>query len=519
MVKVLSIFLNEYLKIDVSMEQLGKKLFEHSNYPSLLSIVDTLKEFTKDVKTIKIDKDEVLNFKPPFLAHSNTEKGGIIIVESIKKKFVRWSSTSTKHKKESLESFKKLLSGVIIIADPAAHTKEMSKKIISGFLFKKKKSIIYTLYSVLGIIFCYIAFKNIFFPTLLFLFSVMLLGGYLSWLLILQKIRGDSDAVSCKDTSQISCNSILNSKASAFWGLQIADIGFVYFTGSALNLLLSNSLDVLVPFLSVISLLSLPYPFFSMYYQGIIFKKWCVICVIIQALLIINFLILYQFLSFPDISIYFIFQTSLLFFIALLILYYIKPILDDVFNYNEYKGFMKEVRKNPHVLTAILLSQPIVDLDTLNFEMHFGNKSATNQIIFVSNPFCHFCSIAHHKLERLLKQFPDQISLVVVFKLPKTNNEEHLQVANQIIGLYFEKGNDYALEALYSWYQNRRKNFSTWSSEFNVENNKEYDEVLKSHDYWCSSYNIRHTPTVIYNKRLLPKFIKIEDLAKVINLN
>jgi len=96
----------------------------------------------------------------------------------------------------------------------------------------------------------------------------------------------------CHLNKATNCNTVLNDKASKVFGwFGWADVGFVYFTGGFLFLLL-NLNEQSLSLLAILSALSVPYPLFSIYYQGFVLKKWCPMCLGIQLILIIEFILL-----------------------------------------------------------------------------------------------------------------------------------------------------------------------------------------------------------------------------------
>ncbi len=94
----------------------------------------------------------------------------------------------------------------------------------------------------------------------------------------------------CMGGAKVNCNAILSSKAAKLFSwLSWSEVGFYYFTGSFLYLLIAP-LDALkiLPFLN---LLSLPFVFFSLYYQKAVAKQWCSLCLAVQAVLVLEFLV------------------------------------------------------------------------------------------------------------------------------------------------------------------------------------------------------------------------------------
>lgn len=71
------------LKIKVTKNTILDLLQSHPDYPSLLSISDTLKKINIETLALKIDNDQFLNLPLPFIAIQNDTNNSFIIVETI----------------------------------------------------------------------------------------------------------------------------------------------------------------------------------------------------------------------------------------------------------------------------------------------------------------------------------------------------------------------------------------------------------------------------------------------------
>ena len=106
--------------------------------------------------------------------------------------------------------------------------------------------------------------------------------------LLLQSIDANNPLMKkvCGSDSNKNCNAILSSKAAkVIEGLSWSEVGFFYFAGTLLILLFNSSNDTVMGDLALLNILSLPYTFYSIYYQARVAKQWCVFCCSVQALL------------------------------------------------------------------------------------------------------------------------------------------------------------------------------------------------------------------------------------------
>src|SRR6185312_14488492 len=72
-------------------------------------------------------------------------------------------------------------------------------------------------------------------------------------------------------------------------GLSWSEVGFFYFAGTWLVLLFGGNTPLVWYVLAVMNIVSLPYTFYSIYYQAWVAKQWCVLCCTVQALLWLEF--------------------------------------------------------------------------------------------------------------------------------------------------------------------------------------------------------------------------------------
>jgi uncharacterized membrane protein len=98
----------------------------------------------------------------------------------------------------------------------------------------------------------------------------------------------------CQNNNTTSCASVLQSEAATIGGvISWSEIGFFYFAGSFLALLLGSAQPPVLAIIGILNLLTLPYTFFSVYYQAFVIKKWCTLCLAIQIAFWMEFLIFF----------------------------------------------------------------------------------------------------------------------------------------------------------------------------------------------------------------------------------
>src|SRR5699024_12035574 len=88
----------------------------------------------------------------------------------------------------------------------------------------------------------------------------------------------------CTSGRNTNCGNVLQSKAAKLGGIiSWSEIGFIYFSGGFLSLLLSGMSSDVMFLLGWLNVLAAPYVLFSIYYQWRIAREWCVLCLTVQA--------------------------------------------------------------------------------------------------------------------------------------------------------------------------------------------------------------------------------------------
>lgn len=125
--------------------------------------------------------------------------------------------------------------------------------------------------------------------SLTLLVALYALGVAVSWMLTLKQYNVSSastDAV-CSMIEKHGCATVVNSDSGSFFGLfRWSEIGLAFFTVSLGALLVHPAI---ANYLAYISILCLPYSFWSVYTQHWKLHSWCTLCLCVQALFWIIF--------------------------------------------------------------------------------------------------------------------------------------------------------------------------------------------------------------------------------------
>ena len=184
----------------------------------------------------------------------------------------------------------------------------------------------------------------------------------------------------CSAGKKTNCQAVLGSKAAIVVGnITWSDIGFLYFTGGYLYMLITG-ITFLYP-VFIFSLLALPYIVFSVYYQAWVARQWCLFCLSVQAVLLLEAL---SALLIPQAPISLFPHFPIQFFIVLFISFilpafawlFTKTYLYQAKKGTEYRYQLALFKNNGEVFGAMLHHQPAMTSDSGELGIRIGNPEA-----------------------------------------------------------------------------------------------------------------------------------------------
>ncbi|MCU0344625.1 MAG: thioredoxin domain-containing protein [Ignavibacterium sp.] len=499
--------------IAVTNSSVKEELKSHPNYPSFKSICDSFKEWKVEHYPLKYQPEEMKELTAPYIAHLNIGSGRLAFVSDIKNGLVFYYESLNIKKKTELEEFYKKCSGAVILLNPDENSGERN------YLKKRQDELISK--SVLPVtIFTLLLFMTTMVinsfssgeiliqlrPGLLFLTKTIGIG--LSLLLILHEyeIRLSLTEKLCHLNKATNCNTVLNDKASKIFGwFGWADVGFIYFT-SCLLFLLSDSFTVNYSFLAILSALSLPYPVFSIYYQGLVLKKWCPMCIGVQFILVVEFILLMPVFTNLNLSLSDLSNLLLTFLVTgivyiLIVMYYREKKFSES-NYYKYLGF----KKNPEVLRSLLLNQKHYDIPVTETSLVFGSRASSIMVTAFLSLQCSHCARALEKIKVILKSDADAaINIILITSDAK--------ILNALYHYSRKCMYDEALLLLETWYGMESYSRSKLSESFCIPEADNISDVVGNENLELYKlFNVTGTPTFFVNGYLLPRQYEIKDI-------
>ena len=509
--------LAEIIEIPLTKITIEEALQSHPDYPGLSSLQDTFRRWRLRNMVVKLDQENLSEIDAPCISTINDKGTKYIILTGLEKSKVRYLDSEYGWIKEDREVFISKWNGITLLVEKneLSGEQDYNENKESERRLKRLTSIKYT--SSILLFLSLVAFVGsinlILLPTLIIKF----LGLAISVLLVMKSYQPNNSLldnicrIGNRTDERFNCNDVISSsQGKIFHWLSWAEAGVIYFVGGILILGFGiiSSLPFNANLLLTISLITLPLTFFSLYAQGVLLRKWCVMCIVVQTILWLDFAILY---SLAEVSYQYSLQEYLLLFISFLIPFTawisISQLPSYIGRYTVLKQKLNRFDYNPEIKRALVAGGHKCSSITIKneIEIPIGNDPKKEMIIVVSNS-CNPCQLFLKKLKEQII-FLEDTSIKIRF-VGLANNKDGSNFLNHAAQL--KKHN--LLDALIDWYSVR--NITEWRAKWNIENlNGNEATTIEQVQKWAIENKINRTPSIIYENRLQFPGIEIMDLT------
>jgi len=272
------------------------------------------------------------------------------------------------------------------------------------------------------------------------------------------------------------------------------------------------------PFLFWLNSIALPYTVFSVVYQWRVAKQWCVLCLAVQAILLllfVNNILTLHWTGFPVVS---ILQPDLILFAAcfavpIISWLLIKPLLLKTQDAKRQKRQLLRLKYDSHIFEALLARQKQITEEPFGLGITIGNPNASNIIIKVCNPYCGPCAKAHPDIEKLVQE-NSNIKAQIIFTATAAETDRRSKPVKHLMAIAAKEDTALTHKALDDWYLAEKKDYEAFAAKYPMNGElKLQDEKLKAMDSWCQEEAIAFTPTFFINGKQLPNMYNIKDLT------
>ena len=498
--------------IKLTQTSLKNALLQHHDFPTLAAFGDVLDEFNIPNLSTRLTPENLSEIPLPAIAHldDDDEGGSFVVIKKVSSDKVEWQNGS-KSIQKSITEFAEKWSGVTLLIEPSKNSGE------AHYQELRRNEIINNLripFVITGLLICFLL---ILLPTLkdfsisdnwqyFALLFTKILGVTVSVMLVWYSIDAKNPFLVniCHINKKTNCESILNSKAAKIFGwLSWSEIGLFYFVGGFLMLLINpNSLEIL----GVLSILTLPYTFWSVYYQAFVAKKWCPLCLGIQALLWVEFLLLF---FTHNISISFSvlpLRSLIIAFLPAPILWaFIKNPLLKSYLSDQFRIEFQKLKFNPDFIESLMSKE--IFLPPITQEMKpikIGNPLAENKLMVVLNPICGGCKRTFGMLEKLLET-DENIKAQIILVASSDGESESSLITQKIFN---EPSNNFMLKGLRAW-------FGIEESPKAGENYPAEMETIALHHQWLAQTGLSSVPIIFLNNVEIPSLYQPMEFPKL----
>ena len=480
-------------KLGANSQEFQLQFQSHPNYPSALAFSDTLNFMGIQNDAYQLEKEYWVELPDEFITIYNDK------FALIKKEKEGFKIFSDEIKTISKEDLNKNTTDFVLLFEKIKENLDNS-----NFNFS------YFLYPVFTIIFLYSAFFQNWQSALFNLFSIV--GIYISLELFRKKFGKESAVILgiCGDarsnSKKTDCNTIIKNDKINVLGLKLADLSLVYFLGV---LAIGLFLPVTAGILKLLSCASVLVIFYSFFIQIFIEKALCKVCLLIISLLAGQILISSLFFG-NEISTKLFFILLFDFVVVFFGLAFINDLTQQKENYRKSDIKNLKFKRNYEVFKRELITKDKINFENNKNGFFLGNPDAKLHISLVSNPYCSFCKNAHEILEKLLKNYPNQISSQIRFNLSsEKQNEKLTQLISSLKNIYEIKGKTEFLESLRFWFENKdEKQPNKKDSSWRYTNLEEFEKIGKEN----FTHGLNFTPTFLINGYHFPDKYEREDI-------
>lgn len=499
--------------VKVTSNSVRETLKSSPYYPSFRSICDAFREWKIEHYPLKYTREEMLELNSPYITHFNEGGGRIAFVSGYENGNVVYYDSFETKKQISWDEYSKNSSGAIILLSPDQDSGE------KDYGYKRPLELLNNLIipSVIGFFLLLIStflLKKVISSDLQIPWQTYILlltkfsGIFFTALLILKENEINMPIAEklCHINKKINCNSVLNDKAAiVFYPVGWADIGMIYFMGSLLvmvqdNLLAQNG------FLVMASILSLPTVVLSIWYQGFILKKWCPFCIMVQILLVAEFILQASSLELIDFSIG-SFTTFVVTFLGIGVLQVLITLyINELRSARHTNNKLYKFKKNPEIFSSLLSKQKRFDIKTTDKSFLFGKLDSDLQVTAFLSLNCSHCASAFARISDLLKSESDIRFNIILSGM----NSKFLDT----LSYYLKNGNeDEALNLLDRWYKSDHIARSRFQDEFCLLDVEEVsDELSTESRKLMKECEVTGTPAFFINGYKLPQQYEIDDI-------
>lgn len=494
--------LNNYSDSKIEFAEL---FFSHPNYPSVFAITDSLDMLSIENVAIKVPKEQLAELPNSFLTLFYDD----LVLATKQEKAIQVESEKGEKNTFTVDDFSQSWSGIIIVIEPnqtiVKEVKANSRWLVYSFpvVILILLSILYSTYSLSNAIMLFTS-----------------LAGLVVSIFIVQEkfgLKNEIVAKFCNINPKASCDSVIKSEVGIInkW-ISFTDLPLLFFSINLVSILLSPQYSSKI--IAVFSIASYPVILYSIWLQKYQIKKWCMLCLLVSAILVFQGLVGYfmeQTLLSNTIFNNFSYMFSVVFISSIWLA--IKPILETKIKSESEVKELKKFKRSFTVFKFLLKKISFIEGFNKLQGLQFGNPTSRTALTIFLSPSCGHCHKAFDEAIDLVHKYPEKVFLNVLFNINPENNENpYKAIVENLLAINNEFPQKIE-EAISDWHIDKI-GLENWLKKWKVDaiSMKVNQQIQQQYD-WCVQNEFNYTPIKIVNGKLYPNEYSISDLKYFLN--
>ncbi|WEA01822.1 vitamin K epoxide reductase family protein [Mucilaginibacter sp. SJ] len=499
------------LNVSITATTLTEELEEHPDYPSLLSVSDVLANYGINNISLSFKPEKLTSVPVPFITQIKGIKDNLdffTIVKAIdSEEICFFDPEDHKWVIKRTPEFLSRCSNIVLLTEVGYGAGDKDFKVKEKE--EKRRSIVNSVTGLALPIFALLIALNWIvvggteaIPS--FLYILLTMCGTAAGMLLIWYEHDQHNPLLrqiCSTGSKVNCGAVLQSSGAKIYGIPWSRIGFSYFAGLVMTMLFEGGMNQnTLAIISWINILALPYIFYSIYYQGYVIKQWCVLCLIVQVTLFLQFIVSAS-AGWLSLSLLGVLKTEtvlhlLMFFsIPFVTLSIFLPALNAKKEKKNLSIELQRLKQNPIVFEAMLSKQRSINIDPSGLGITLGNRNASRKLIKVCSPYCNPCAKAHIPMEALLNN-NDDLQIQIIFTASLNESDIKRKPVSHLLAIANGFNDDTIKGALDDWYLAEKKDYAAFALKYPMNGElAKQEEKIRAMWEWCEESEIEYTPT------------------------
>ncbi|RZK32674.1 MAG: hypothetical protein EOO63_00600 [Hymenobacter sp.] len=506
----------QLLRVPVAPRECEQLIRSHPDYPALTAVSDSLDSLGVNNYMAQFEGTEVDEIPFPYLTHLARDNGELVLI-------------TNRADLAAARAMPAVWTGIIVQAD-GLRTPASAEQ-VARYQQAGKLALVTKLVAGLGLaLLLEVAFCC---PSWLIAgyYIAALVGLVTGWVLIAKDLGVTPRLVEefCGGGTQAGCDEVIQANPVQLFGFfTLSDAAAAYFSWQVGVLAVASIAPAgvagLYPPLGLAALLGMPVVAFSLYYQYTVAKAWCRLCLVIDAVLLLQaglagYTLEQGYVNWSALTLGTLLNTWAVLFVISGLVVVAKQWGLQHNELQESESLLQQARNSLSTFTDLLLRQPQADTSEFSQELALGNPTAPIEIIMVGNPYCAPCKKQHEHLAQLVALYPEQLHVRFRFTVSNADTGRFPTATHYLLQHWLTANWGQPDERvrtatmLHDWYaeMNLERFAATHSADFTADYSLS-THLSTQHYVWVKKNGISRTPTIFINGYMLPAAYRLSDL-------